>query len=107
MQMWQRIPSILSFWIVFMKHFLWKKLIFKKTNNSWLTTGIRISCKHKRELICLKQNKVNKGRGFITYIKLYCKILKKEYILYMRQKKYILVIKFYTLVIKYELLGIS
>lgn len=51
--------------------------ISKKTNNSWLTTGIRISCKHKRDLIQLKQNKVNKGRGFINYIKLYCKTLKK------------------------------
>ena len=41
--------------------------------NQWITTGIKISCKRKRELLCRHSNNPN----LKTYYKKYCKLLSK------------------------------
>jgi hypothetical protein len=50
-----------------------RKLITKTNGNAWITTGIRTSCKHKRELYLLSKN--SKDSILKNYYKLYCKIL--------------------------------
>jgi hypothetical protein len=46
-----------------------------KYNNSWITLGIRTSCKRKRELFSLTRN--NNNTAIKQYYKDYCKILTK------------------------------
>jgi len=46
-----------------------------KDKNNWITQGIKISCKHKRNLYTYKE-KSNKPKAKAHYIK-YCKILRK------------------------------
>jgi hypothetical protein len=46
-----------------------------KYNNSWITLGIRTSCKRKRELFLLTRNSNNTTMK--QYYKVYCKILTK------------------------------
>ena len=50
-----------------------KKLITKTNINAWVTTGIRTSCKHKRELYLFCKN--SNDPQLKNYYKLYCKIL--------------------------------
>jgi hypothetical protein len=41
---------------VYYSCFLLRKRIIKTNDNAWITAGIRISCKHKRELYLLCKN---------------------------------------------------
>jgi hypothetical protein len=52
-----------------------KKHIISQSDISWITQGIKNSCKHKRELYLMNKNNVS--ASFIAYYKKYCKILKK------------------------------
>jgi hypothetical protein len=58
---------------VYYSSFPIRKLIIKTNGNAWITTGVRTSCKHKRELNLLCKN----SKDFLlkNYYKLYCKIL--------------------------------
>jgi hypothetical protein len=44
---------------VFYSSFPLKKLITKTNGNAWITTGIRTSCRHKRELYLLCKKSAN------------------------------------------------
>jgi hypothetical protein len=48
---------------------------YKKKNNDWITNGIRISCKHKRDLYVLSRN--NDNLQLKDYYNRYCTILRK------------------------------
>jgi hypothetical protein len=50
-----------------------KELVIKPNNNSWITPGISISCRHKRELYLLYRN--SNDAAFKNYYRQYCKIL--------------------------------
>ena len=50
-----------------------RKLITKNNGNAWIITGIRTSCKRKRELYLLCKN--SRDSLLINHYKLYCKIL--------------------------------
>jgi len=58
---------------VFCSCFPLRKLITKAKGNTWITTGVRTSCKHKRELYLLC--KYSNDPLLKNYYKLYCKIL--------------------------------
>jgi hypothetical protein len=58
---------------VFYSSFPLKKLITKTNVNAWVTTCIRTSCKHKRELYLLCKS--SNDPQLKNYYKLYCKIL--------------------------------
>jgi hypothetical protein len=58
---------------VFYSCFPLRKLITKTNDNAWITTGIRTSCKHKREFYLLCKN--SNDPLLKNYYKLYCKIL--------------------------------
>jgi hypothetical protein len=57
---------------VYYSSFPLRKLIIRTNGNAWITTGIRTSCKHKRELYLCKNSKNSLLKN---YYKLYCKIL--------------------------------
>jgi hypothetical protein len=52
-----------------------KRITKKSTNNTWITTGINISCNHKRYLYLLTRN--IDDPNLKNYCKRYCKILAK------------------------------
>jgi hypothetical protein len=58
---------------VFYSCFPLRKMITKTNDNAWITTGIRTSCKHKRELHLLC--KYSNDPLLKNYYKFYCKIL--------------------------------
>ena len=58
---------------VFYSSFPLRKLITKTNGNTWITTGIRTSCKHKRELYLFCKN--SNDPLLKSYYKLYWKIL--------------------------------
>ena len=58
---------------VFYSSFPLRKLITKTNGITWITTGLRISCKHKREMYLLRKN--SNDPLLKNYYKLYCKIL--------------------------------
>jgi len=58
---------------VFYSSFALRKLITKTNNNAWITTGIRTTCKHKRDIYLLCRN--NNNPPLKNHYKLYCKIL--------------------------------
>ena len=58
---------------VFYSSFPLKRLAAKTRGNVWITTGIRTSCKHKRELYLFCKN--SNDPLLKNYYKLYCKIL--------------------------------
>jgi hypothetical protein len=49
-------------------------LIIKSNNNTWYTPGIRISCKHTRDLYLLHRN--NNDEALKIHYRWYCKVLK-------------------------------
>ena len=58
---------------IFYTSFPIKTITKKSTNHTWLTTGIKISCKHKKYLYLLTRN--NEDANIKNYYKQYCKIL--------------------------------
>jgi hypothetical protein len=58
---------------IFYTSFPSKKITKKSTNLTWITTGIKISCKHKKYLYLLTRN--NEDANIKNYYKQYCKIL--------------------------------
>ena len=63
-----------SFLRIFYSSFPLKELKIKSNNNSWITPGISISCKHKRDLYLLYRN--SNDEALKNRYRLYCKILK-------------------------------
>src|SRR5215470_15366607 len=47
----------------------------KQKSNNWITSGIKISCRRKRELYLLRRNSNNPQ--IVNYYDRYCSILKK------------------------------
>jgi hypothetical protein len=62
-----------AYFRVYYSSFPLRKWIIKAHDNAWITTGIRTSCKHKRELYLLCKN--SKDSLSKNYYKLYSKIL--------------------------------
>jgi hypothetical protein len=60
---------------IFNSSFPVKKLFNKYNDKAWLTTGIRISCQHKRNLYMLCGNA--KNPILYTHYKTYCRILRE------------------------------
>jgi len=60
---------------IFHTSFLKKRLTKETTNNTWITTGIKISCNHKKYLYLLTKN--NDDSNLKNCYKQYCKILTK------------------------------
>jgi len=58
---------------VFYSSFPLRKIITKTNSNAWITTGIRTSCKLKRDLYLLRKN--SNDPRLKNHYKLYCKIL--------------------------------
>jgi len=58
---------------IFYTSFPNKRITKKSTNHTWITTGIKISCKQKKYLYLLTRN--NKDANIKNYYKQYCKIL--------------------------------
>jgi hypothetical protein len=59
--------------VIFNHSFPYKKHFTKQKNKTWLTTGIKISCAHKRELYVLSRTTGNPE--LVKHCKEYCKIL--------------------------------
>ena len=58
---------------IFYTSFPNKKITKESTNNTWITTGIKISCMHKEYLYLINRN--NDDPNLKKYYKQYCKIL--------------------------------
>jgi hypothetical protein len=64
-----------SFLRIFYSSFPLKELTVKSNCNPWITLGIKISCKHKRDLYLLYRN--TNDEALKNHYRLYCKILKE------------------------------
>jgi len=62
-----------TYWRMFYSSFPLRQIISKTNSNAWITTGIRTSCKLKRDLYLLCKNSYNSRLK--NLYKLYCKIL--------------------------------
>jgi len=80
---------------IFYTSFPNKKITKGSTNNTWITTGIKLSCMHKEYLYLINRN--NDDPNLKKYYKHYCKILAN---VLNRQKDLCILIELQSLLIK-------
>jgi hypothetical protein len=63
---------------IFYTSFLLRKIIERGNNNYWITTGIRISCNHKKHLYLLSRdsNDINLEKHYKQYCKMLSSVIK-------------------------------
>jgi hypothetical protein len=62
-----------SFLRIFYSSFPLKELTINSNSNTWITPGIKMSCKHKRDLYLLYR--ISNDEALKNHFRLYCKIL--------------------------------
>ena len=68
---------------IFYTSFPFCKIIEKRNNNSWITPGIRISCRHKRCLYLLTRDSDDTNLKITTYCKTLTSAIKRSKMVYI------------------------